>query len=133
LNALLSSKTIVENYKPRTKVLKEAKVLLLNSYANRIENYSEDNDPTYNYFYDGEGNIIKGIKQHQLTEELYLFGTLINKKIIQVGLPRKEVKSAAITLAKREIEQLTPLSRFRQFILNSERYESIKIEGRVIE
>jgi hypothetical protein len=134
LNALKKSKDIVVNYKADDFLNKEAKRQILSSLSNRIDAFEyplEERDGPYIYFKDAEGRFIKGIKAHEETGDLYMFGFVISKRIIKPYEYRPSNRSA-LTITKDRIESLTPISKFRQFKLIPRSYKQIKIEKLVI-
>lgn len=132
LTSLKRSFDIVSKYDAADSLHKDAKRLVLASMSKRIEfldkNKLEENDFPYVYFKDATGALIKGIKAHQDTNNLYMFGTLVSKEVITPGF-YPTVHSSPLTLAKNRIEKLTPISRFRQFKLQPKSYKEIKIEN----
>jgi hypothetical protein len=131
--ALKRSRNIVANYTVQDELHREAKSILLSSLDRRIaiEEPIENRDEPYTHFRDANGEWIKGIKAHEELDSLYLFGFLVHKRVLVAG-EYKEVNSSPLTLAKREIEKSTPVSRFRQFKLLPKMYREIGIEKLVI-
>lgn len=132
--SLKNSLDIVYKFKPNDLLHKEAKRLLIASLIGRIDAFSrplEKRDSPYVYFKDANKTYIKGIKMHEETEDLYMFGFVVSKKILA---PTKYIKinSEPLTLAKNRIENLTPVSKFRQFRLIPKSYKEIKIENLII-
>jgi hypothetical protein len=75
-------------------------------------NSAYTNKETYEYV---EG--FPGVRRHKETMALYVSGLLNHKTVIQEGTPRKPVKSAPKTIAKRRIERLLPSGKYRMFTL----------------
>lgn len=74
-------------------------------------------------------NLGKGVKIHRTSGELEIYGFSHRKEIIEPG-EHKSVKSAPLTLAKKEIERSLKKSKFRQFCLSKLR--AAKIAGDTI-
>jgi hypothetical protein len=128
---LKRSQKIVSSYRSEDILYKEAKRLVLSSLNGRIDSYKnplEERDAPYVYFKDAYGKYIKGIKAHQETGDLYMFGLLVSKEIL-VPANYKQTNSSSLTLAKEKIERITPVSKFRQFKLIPRSYKEITIEN----
>ncbi len=113
---------------------KEAKRLVLSSLTDRMDAFRiplEQRDHPYVYFKDANGQYIKGIKAHQETGNLYLYGLLVSKKIL-VPAKYDPTNSSQLTLAKNRIESGTPVSKFRLFKLMPKSYKEIKVENLTI-
>jgi hypothetical protein len=133
LNCMKTSFDIISKHKPINQIQKIAKEEVLSSLKSRIENKTpiEERDDPYIHYKDMNGNIIKGIKSHKTTNQLYLFGLLTHKRIIKQGI-YKNVNSSQLTIEKRAIEKLAPISRFRQFILFPKSYKCINVENIIL-
>jgi len=118
-NALEKALRIVEDFNPANEIEEIAKQELIQSYANRILNIEENDheDPHYSLVADENGIPVKGIKIHNESGKLHMWGFVIGKETLKDGT-FKEVKSSEKTLAKKKIEALTTLSKFRQFIVD---------------
>lgn len=86
------------------------------------------NNPAYTCrgVYSAEG---KGVKTHDATGELHVFGFQIAKVTIAEGT-HKSVNSSPKTIAKRQIEKRLKTGRFRQFAVSN--VHSIKVDGKHI-
>lgn len=125
-NAVRKSISTLSNYIPKSAIEMQAKADLLFSFQNSllkldIHQLDEIVDNCYN-------PIIKGVKIHKETEELYLSGMVVHKKIIIPG-NYKEIKSKPLTIAKNELLKLCPTSKFRQFIINSNQVDYISVRN----
>lgn len=132
--ALRRSHKKVSTYVATDILHKEAKRLVLSSLTSRLDAFRvplEERDHPYVHFKDANGAYIKGIKAHQETGDLYLFGLLVSKKIL-VPAKYKPTNSSQLTLAKDRIENGTPVSKFRQFKLIPKSYKEIKVESLII-
>jgi hypothetical protein len=89
-------------------------------------NSAYTNKDTYTYV-DG----FPGVRMHNETGALYVSGLLNHKIVIQEGTPRKPVKSAPKTIAKRRIEKLLPSGRYRMFTLTN--VSRAAVNGNVLE
>lgn len=131
--ALKRSHQIISDYKPEDEIQTAARTAILASMSKRLtEKESLDEiDATYVYFNDAHGQQIKGIKAHRETNDLYLFGFVRSKSILTPGT-YKDVKSSPLTIAKRKIENLTPISKFRQFKLSPGSFKEIRVERLIL-
>jgi hypothetical protein len=64
---------------------------------------------------------------------IQIFGLVQSKKIIQEGTPKKEVKSKPITILKNKIKKDLPISKFREFALDKDAMQVMRINGDTIE
>jgi len=112
---------IVEEFAPQNEHEEVARQELLDSYTARLEKIKttpiDEATPFFQRVRDEDNNIVKGVKIHTETGKIHLFGFLIHKKPIKAGV-YKEVNSSEKTLAKNKIEALTPVSKFRNFIVD---------------
>jgi hypothetical protein len=132
-SALERSILMLESLVPENDLEAQAKNELLLSYnnsLNKIEDFSieEMEDNTYSHFKDENGNYIKGIKLHNTTDILHLYGLVANKRILIPG-DYKEVKSRPLTLAKNKLKKNLPVNRFRQFKILPSQVEEINVEN----
>lgn len=140
-NALQKSLNLVSEYVPKSPIEEIAKKEIVESYTNSLNKFNGENDreeavedPTYEHVKDDNGNYIKGIKVHRETGDLYMYGLLLNKKVV-VPVERKPVKSRELTIAKNKIKKSLrlPVDRFRQYVLTKQNFEKITIENCVID
>jgi hypothetical protein len=73
--------------------------------------------------------ISKGIKVHNLTGEIYIFGLRMKKEVIQEGT-YPEVKSRELTIAKNGLRKSLKSSKFTQFKISS--MSGLRIAGEEI-
>ena len=128
-NALHKSAEILENYVPENDLEVQAKHELLTTFHKSLGNTTpvEDLNDGYKRFFDG-GVPIKGVKLHEATGTLHIYG-LANKKVVRTPGINKPTKSSALTLAKEKLRRLCPVSKFRQFKITPDQVEYIKVEG----
>jgi hypothetical protein len=129
-NALKRSIALVEAFVPEGPVQETAKLELLESYRNSLIKVQttpiEEVDDAYQRFYD-DGKLINGIKLHVESNTLHMFGLIHLKRIITPGIYKK-VNSRLLTIEKRKIQKLLPVSRFRQFRLKPDQLEKIAVQ-----
>lgn len=64
---------------------------------------------------------------------IQIFGLVQSKKILQEGTPKKEVKSKPITILKNQIKKDLPISKFREFALDKDAMQVMRVNGDTIE
>ena len=135
LSVLKKSQQIVLKTKTFGTIKERAKEEILLSLRERIDVYTktplEKQDDPYFHFQDTKGKFIKGIKQHKENGSLYMFGLLLNKQVLIPG-DYKEVNSSELTIEKRNLLSITPVSKFRQYFLFPKQFKEIKIENMVL-
>lgn len=117
----------------QTALEKQARSELLNSFAMSLARGAatpvlEERDPTYTYFKDDDGNYIKGVKYHDVKDELYLYGLVVHKRVLMPGIYASKNRKE-LTIAKDKLRYLTPVGKFRSFKINSFQVDSIHVEG----
>lgn len=137
---LYRSIQILELYKSRSEIALDreleiqAKEELLLSFHNSISEMKKYNidelEDGYSRFKDEKGEHIKGIKYHDKSETLHLFGLFHSKRVIEPGIYKK-VNKRPLTIAKDKLRKLCPASNFRQFKVKPENLDSIAVENRV--
>lgn len=73
------------------------------------------------------GEVVKGIKIHKRQDKIHLVGLLAHKKVISKGIYPESYHSK-YTLAKNALRELLPVSKFRQFRLESGKFGEITVE-----
>jgi hypothetical protein len=130
--ALEKSIVILEQYNAGTELYKVAKEEQLASFRASLAKMEttpiDEIDDGYKRFFNADGQYIKGVKQNIASGELHLYGLCVRKVVHQEGT-YKEVKSSEKTIAKAALRRLCPVSHFRNFILNAENVESVRVEG----
>lgn len=130
-NALERSIAIVDKFKPTTELQERAQLEVLESYKKSLHRVRtvpiEDVDDAYYRYFDEDGKLIDCIKLHTETDILHMFG-LLNMKRVHVPGTYKKVNSRQLTIEKKKIQKLCPLSRFRQFRLHPSQLEMIRVQ-----
>ena len=131
-HAVERSLEIIKGLKLKTPLEKLARDELVESFGTTLikmeETPLEDLDDGYTRFFDEEGNHIKGVKMHNATGTLHLYGMVVHKRVREPGI-YPVVKSKALTIAKDKLRYLTPVSKFRQFRITPYQVESISVEN----
>ena len=101
----------------------KAKADLIKSLINPDAVRSQAQADTYTH-------ICKGVKVHNETGVLYVYGNRVNKVIRKEGV-YKSKNSSALTIAKDEIRKLLKTNKFRMFIMAEAK--SFKANGETLE
>ena len=102
-----------------------AKRELLNSFNLRL---NSENNNTYSRVVNSNGDYVNGIKIHNKTKTLYLYGLLVHKRNILPGkYPKRNHRP--LTIAKNKLYDMCPVSKFRQFIFSEDRVNYISLHG----
>lgn len=96
-------------FKSPNDVLNEAKKELIESFIKPNENRSNGQKDAYT-------NIFSGVKVHNETGVLYVYGYRVNKTVIKEG-EYKTVKSSPKTIAKNELRKLLKTNKFTQYAI----------------
>jgi len=88
----------------------------------------EERDPTFSYFKDNNGNYVKGVKLHEATNTLHLYGLVVHKKVLMPGLYAPK-NSRPLTVAKGKLRYLTPVGKFRSFKMTPFQVDYIAVEN----
>ena len=110
-------------FKSELSVLREAKAELIAAFIKPNENRSNGQKDAYT-------PICSGIKVHNETGVLYVYGYRQNKVVLQTG-EYKSVKSSALTIAKNELRKLLKTGKFTQYSL--EVGNAVKAKGDTLE
>ena len=94
-----------------TILLEKARVELINSFIKPNENRSNGQIDAYTI-------VAKGIKVHNETGEIYIFGLRNSKTVIEQGV-YPTVNSRALTLAKNQLKKELKSNKFTQYKLSS--------------
>jgi hypothetical protein len=103
-------------------LLEAARVELLNSFIAPSKNRSEGINSAYTH-------VGKGLKIHNESETLFVYGMKISKRVIQEG-DKKEDTRRPLTVAKDKIRSLLKSTQYRQFEIG--RASQFKIKGDTI-
>jgi hypothetical protein len=110
-------------FKSDESLLKEARQALIDSFINPSKAQSEAQKDAYTH-------ICEGLKVHNVTGELYIYGYRENKTVIKQG-EYKTVNSKPLTIAKDEIRKLLKTNKFVNFSL--EVGNTLKLNGETLE
>lgn len=131
-NALEKSILTLKEYIPQSALEGQAKVELLESFNNslsKIEETSiEEINDGYHRFFDDNKKYIKGIKLHEESNTLHLYGFVVNKRIIEKGEYSPQNKRP-LTLAKDKLRTLCTVSKFRQYKITPDQVEKISVQN----
>lgn len=130
--ALQKSLKIIEELSANTILEKQAKSELIESFSNSLTKHDvnelQAKEDGYSQFYDNKGNFVKGVKLHDRTSTLHLYGLVVHKKVVQEGeYPVRNSKE--LTIIKNKMRSLTPVGKFRQFKVLPSQVESITVEN----
>lgn len=75
----------------------------------------------------------KGLALNTTDNTLQLFGLVVTKVQLEPGEPQKPVKSAALTIAKNKIRRRGKVGKLREFALDEDTVQSVRISGDTIE
>ena len=126
-NALKRSIATIEALDTPSDLEKRAKIELLESFNNSLtkmeETPVEEIDDCYIRFPE-----CGGIKVHKETGALYMFGSLVHRKVLMPGTyPKKNQKP--LTIAKNKMRSLTSVGKFRTWKIDASQVDSIKVQG----
>lgn len=130
-NALQKSIMTLESLTPKDALEALALKDLLDGYKSSLiksSSNNEDSDESYTRFFDEDGVAIKGIKLHKASGMIHLYGLVVHKRITMPGNYSKR-KKRSLTLVKDQLRKLVPLSKFRQFIIDESRVNSISVQN----
>lgn len=131
-NALKRSLLALETVVPADDLEAVAKRELIEGYTNSLKKLEtqplEEREDGYTRFQDDDGQYIKGIKLHDESDTLHIYGLLNAKRVIIPGQYKKKNKRA-LTVAKDKLRKLCPVNKFRQFKIVPEQLDSISVEN----
>ncbi len=129
--ALRKSIEIVDEMKLTTPLEKLARDELIESFSKSLvkiaETPIEEIQDGYTRFFDDEGKYIKGVKMHNATNTLHLYGLVVHKRVRMPG-NYPVVNSRRLTVAKDKMRYLTPVGKFRQFRIAPWQVESLQVQ-----
>lgn len=105
-------------------LIEEARQKLINSFIAPDENRSNGQINAYTH-------ICKGLKVHNESGLLYIYGYLVNKTVTIKGEAKKEVNSRPLTLAQNELRKELKTGKFVSFIVSVG--NTIKVSGETLE
>jgi len=89
-------------------LIEEARKILIDAFITPDENRSKGQTEAYTIIFDG-------VKVHNESGLLYVYGTKVGEKVIKEQGEKKVVKSAPLTIAKNELRALVKTSKYRQY------------------
>ena len=121
-NALEKSIILLEGISLSTDLEKQARDELLISFHQSLakvdESPIEEREDGYTHFVNDDGSFIKGVKLHNATNTLHLYGSVVHKRVLLPG-NYKQVNSKPLTIAKNKLKYICPVGQFRQFKITS--------------
>jgi hypothetical protein len=130
--ALEKSIQQLQALKLKTPLEKMARTELIDSFNKSLvkmaETPIEDITDGYTRFFDDDGNYIKGVKMHNATTTLHMYGLVVHKRVLMPG-NYPVVDSKPLTIAKDKLRYLTTAGRFRQFRITEQQVESIRVQN----
>lgn len=102
-----------------TLLLEKARVELINSFIKPNENRSQGQIDAYTI-------VAKGIKVHNESGDIYIFGLRVNKSVVEQGV-YPIVNSKPLTLAKNTLRRELKSNKFTQYKINAT--TAIKLNG----
>jgi len=131
-NALKRSLEMMKKIPVSDPIQIEAKQELISSFTRSLSSIKEapeeDNDDVYTKFKDKNGKYIKGIKIHNKTGNIHLYGFVNAKRVILPGM-YPDSGGSELAKAKRHLRQMVPVGKFRQFILTPDHLDHISVQG----
>lgn len=131
-NALKKSIATLQNYVPESDLEIKAKSWLIASYEESLNTMKtkpfEELEDNYTHFKDDDGKYIKGLKYHDKTQTIHLYGFVVHKKVIIPGTYVKSNK-AELTVAKDKLRRLCEVSKFRQFKILPDQLDYISVNN----
>ena len=131
-NALEKSINIIDSYIPNDDLEAQAKLELLVSFNTSLDKLIntpiEELNDGYERFTDSNGDHVKGVKLHQETNTLHLYGLVVHKRVIVPGTYAKRNRKP-LTVAKDRLRAMCPVSKFRQFKITQDQVDSISVEN----
>ena len=131
-NALLRSIAALESVIPDDALEAQAKKECLESFMTSLDKIEttpiEELEDSYRRFTDSNGQYVKGVKLHEESNTLHLYGLVVQKKVLMPG-SHKKVNHKPLTVAKDKLRRLCPVSNFRQFRITEDQVDSISVEG----
>lgn len=131
-NALKKSISILEDIDPTDSLQATAKQELIDGYNTSLKKMQvssiEEIDDAYSRFYDEDNIPIKGIKLHDKTNTLHLYGLVNFKRVLMPGsYPNRNRKE--LTIAKDNLRKIVPVGKFRQFKITPDHVNHISVEN----
>jgi hypothetical protein len=131
-NALKRSLVALESIVPDNDLEATAKQQLMASYQTSLDKIEttpmEELEDHYTHFLDENNHYIKGVKMHNVTGILHLYGLVAHKRVLMPGVYKK-VNHRPLTIAKNKLAKLTPCGKFRQFKITPAQVDRIAVEN----
>ena len=131
-NALKRSLVALESVIPSSDMESVAKQELIAGFRKSLAKIAETPievlEDGYTRFFDDDGNYIKGVKLHDSTNTLHIYGLVNHKRILMPGNYPKSNKRL-LTIAKDKLRKLCPVSKFRQFRIVPNQVDRISVEN----
>lgn len=132
--ALEKSIHILQSYSPSSVLEEEAKLDLLQKYNSALWKFSssseEELEPHYSWLKDADNNYIKGIKMHNKTGALYLYGYVMHKRITIPGIYPDSSEEKEITKVKKKLARMCPASKYRLFKIDVSNFDCLTIDNK---
>ena len=129
-SALERSIEKLQNYQTSSKIEEVAKQQLLDGYQaslKKLETHQAD-EKHYSKVFSSNGTLLKGVKLHNKSNTLHLYGALIDKRVISPPFKKGTAKKSQLAVAKYNLNKMTPLSAFRQFKITPNNLEKIVVD-----
>lgn len=134
-NSIKKSIMALEGCVPKNDLAAKAKQELIDSFnlsLNKIKEFGfEELQEHYTHFTDEKGVYIKGVKLHDKTATIHLYGFVVHKKVIVPGNYPISNKRP-LTIEKDKLRKLCPVSKFRQFKVSPEQLDYISVNNLVL-
>jgi hypothetical protein len=111
------------SFKSPADLIEEARIELIKAFLSPNEALSKGQTDAYT-------QIVSGVKIHNETGAIYVYGYRENKTILKAG-EYKEVKSKPLTIAKNELRKLLRTGKFTQYAI--ETGNEIRCNGETLE
>jgi hypothetical protein len=129
--AVEKSLKIIAAFEPKTDLEERARIELIESYNETLSGEGNSRCTTNDVYapvINADDKLIKGVKLNVHDQKLHVYGFLVHKLVLVEGVyPIK--KSRPLTIVKDQLRKLTPVSKFRQYVLEPGRFEHIGIEN----
>lgn len=131
-NALKRSLLALESVVPTSDMESVAKQELVAGFQKSLDKMAETPiealEDGYTRFFDSDGKYIKGVKLHDATDTLHLYGLVNHKRVLLPGNYPKSNKRP-LTIAKDKLRRLCPVAKFRQFRITPNQVDRISVEN----
>lgn len=131
-NAVKRSLALMQALVPSDDLESVAREELIQSFETSLRKMEktpeEELQPHFIHFKDDDGSYIKGIKLHEKTNTLHLYGLVNHKRILMPG-SYPETNSHPLTIAKAKLRHKCPVGKFRSFRMTPNRVDRISVES----